>query len=126
MKTELEKLKAEIENNYKADITAVNQLIGMYGQKRTETSKALAGFVAASRPAKGTYEVVEGLIKNYVGSFGIDEIYFKLREARGKMPSTEAPRIISQVINKLKQRGEIEVVEAGRGRRSGIYKYKKP
>ena len=120
MKTELEKLKKEIE----ADLAAVNQLLDRC-EKQRESKPALASFIEASRPKRGTYEIVENLIKNHDGEFGINEIYFKLRTELGKEPSTEAARIISQVINKLKQRDEIEVIKAGIGRRSGIYQYKK-
>jgi hypothetical protein len=123
-KSDLEKLKKEIENNYKADLAAVNQLLGIYGEKRRETTDMLASSVEALRPKKSTSEIVEEIIKGSTNEFDIGTIYLKLRQAKGKQPSMYAPRIISQVINKLRQRNppEIVVVKEGKGRRSGIYR----
>jgi len=128
MKSELQKLKAEIEDNYKADLAAVNQLLTIYSEKRQEASKKLGRFIDASRPKKRASEIIEELIKNQTGEFSTNTIYFKLRDSLMKNPTRDHARQISQVINKLRQRNprEIEEVKKGAGSRSGTYKYIKP
>jgi hypothetical protein len=123
-KSDLEQLKKTIQNNYEADMAAINQLLRIYGEDRQKTANRLAASVEALRPKKSTSQIAEEIIKSSTDEFEIGTIYLKLRQAKGKEPSIHAPRIISQVINKLRQRNppEIEVVKEGKGSRSGTYK----
>ena len=123
MKTELEKLKKEIET----DLAAVNQLIARC-EKQREAKPIIAALIEASSPKKPTSQIVEDLIKRQRGDFDIPDICFQYTKETGR-PANEHVRLaISQVINKLKHRNlpEIDEVEKGRGSRSGKYKYVKP
>jgi hypothetical protein len=127
MKTELLKLRAEIQENYKADMDAINQLLAN-DEKRCVTSAKIAKLGDISHPSKRTDEIIEDLIKSQPGDFTTGDIYLRLREVLRKQPTLDQARQISPVINRLRQRNpsEIQEVEKGRGSRSGKYKYIKP
>jgi hypothetical protein len=123
---DLERLKAEIERNYKADIAAVDQLLTKFNQTRQDLDRKLIESVEASRPRKRPSEIVEAiLIRSGGEKFDVSSILWKFREQTGKPDTRARARIVSQVINKLRQRNppEIEAVEQGRGSRSGVYRY---
>lgn len=123
---ELEILKLEMMRNHAANIKAIDRLLGKMRESTTTSPLQLVLFKPAVKA-----EMVEQIIKNTPEEFCIFDIRLKLEkeiEKRGGYlnPSgvTANRNIVSQVINKLRHRDppEIEVVEAGRGSRSGIYK----
>jgi hypothetical protein len=123
MKIELEKLKQEIEANYKSDIAAVNQLLQRLPAKQA-VEKRIASMVAVNVPRVSTSQIVEELIKGATAEFDISTVQLWLFQRTGRR-SDLTRRIISQVINKLRQRNPPEIVEVvkGAGSRSGKYKY---
>jgi hypothetical protein len=123
-KADLEKLKAEIEDNHKADMAAIHQLLSIYGEKRQETTRILASSVEAHRPKQRMSQRVEEIIKSYGDNFSISDICLKFAEKEGRKASWPVRLAISQVINKLRHRNppQIDVVQGGKGSRSGIYK----
>lgn len=118
------KLRREIEANSKANIEAIDQLLqGLPAKEKLENN--LAAVIAENIPQRRSSEIIEKVIKSSSSDFNIDTVLHWYRKAGGTV-TLHTPRIISQVINMLKQRepSEIEVMAAGKGRRSGIYKYK--
>jgi hypothetical protein len=124
MKVALKKLKSEIENNYIADIAAINQLLARDCETRQEISKTLEKFVEASRPHKRPSQIVEEIIQNESGDFNISSICFKYSQETGRKANVNIRSLISQAINKLKHRNPPEIIEVekGRGSRSGTYR----
>lgn len=115
---ELLKLREEI----KADLAAVDQLLS-----RPARQERLVALAEAHRPPTSTSEMAEMVIKKLKADFTVPDVCFELRKLGKKITPYTSP-IVSQVINRLRQRKppEVEVVRAGRGRRSGTYRYKKP
>ena len=122
MKAELEKLRLEIEQNYKADIRAVEQLLKDC-PARQEIEKKIAAFARASNPQRSSSQIIEELILKTRGEFDISTIEHGV-QALGRR-TIHTRRIISQVINMLRQRNPPEIVvvsgKEGRGRRGGTY-----
>lgn len=125
-KADLEKMKEQIQKDYDADMAAVNQLLTRFDENRCSMANHLAAFAAVNRSGRTTYDIVEDLIRSSSEKFTIYDILLKLKVQTGKVPTQNRARIVSQVINKLRQRKppEIEEVEKGRGSRSGTYQYK--
>jgi hypothetical protein len=122
MKVELGKLKLEIEQNYSADIAAVNQLLKSCAA-RQEIVKKITSFARASNPQRSSSQIIEELIRKTDGEFDISTIEDGV-QALGR-GTRHTRRIISQVINMLRQRNPPEIVvvpgKEGKGRRGGTY-----
>ena len=118
---DLEKLKVELEKNHKAYIKAIESHLA----KMREAVKATVLPVQLPRFKKPTSQIVEEIITNSDCKFTISDICLKIREQTGKEPSGDVGRIVSQVINKLRQRKPPEIIEVekGMGSRSGTYTY---
>jgi hypothetical protein len=127
-KEDLERLKAQIQNDYEADMAAIKQLLSRHDENRRARVDQLISLTASNHVGKNISDIVEDLIKNSHEKFTIYDILLKLQAQTGKAPTQNRGRIVSQVINKLRQRNppEIEEIEKGRGSRSGIYRYKIP
>lgn len=127
MKSELEKLKADIERDRQAYIAAIDNLIGKI--ERQQKTNLPTAPVESDRPKIDVDEIIEGLIKTHQGTFTTDDIYLQLADRlRPKNPTILQARKISKIINRLRQRNpsEIKEVEKGVGSRSGKYSYLKP
>ena len=126
-KIELEKLKEQIQKDHAAAMTAIDDLLAKFDECMPAKTSKLAAVVVV-RPKKSTSEIVEDLITNSAKEFQIYTILLEHEQRSGKKPTLKFSRIVSQVINKLRQRTppEIEEVEKGKGSRSGTYLYKKP
>ncbi len=125
-KEDLEKLKAQIQNDYEADMAAIKQLLSRHDDNRGARGDQLIALTAVNRVGGKIYDIVEDLVKHSHEKFTIYDILLKLQAQTGKAPTQDRGRIVSQVINKLRHRNppEIEEIEKGRGSRSGIYQYK--
>ena len=125
-KEDLEKLKVQIQNDYKADMVAINQLLSRHDENRLARVNQLSTLTVVNHAGRKISDTVEDLIKNSHENFTIYDILLKLQAQTGKTPTQNRGRIVSQVINKLRQRNppEIEEIEKGRGSRSGVYRYK--
>ena len=124
-KENVEKLKAQIQIDYEADMAAVSQLLSRFDEKRHARVKQLAAWTAVNHVGRVS-DIVETLIRKTHENFSIYDILKKLQAETGKEPTPNRGRIVGQVINKLRQRNppEIEEIEKGRGSRSGVYRYK--
>jgi hypothetical protein len=73
---------------------------------------------------KKTSEIVEEIIRNYVGDFEKGDIFLELKRQTRREATAPVLRIIGEVINKLRQRNPPEIIEVekGKGRRSGSYR----
>ena len=131
----LVEFKRQIEADYKAELAAVNQLLERFRADRVARSRAIA-IATTRRKRKSRSLYAEEIIKATTGPFTIPDIDQKVREAiardEGKALTTwrDGPdyrRIVGQMIHTLKD-GEkiIDVVEPGRGSRSGVYQMKQP
>jgi hypothetical protein len=117
----LDKLESEIERNRNRGIAAINELRA-YNKSLSETDSKL--LPAASQRRKPTSEIAEEIIKESKGDFEIATICKEMASRTRREPSYHTPRIVSQVINKLRQRNPPEVLTVvdGKGSRSGVYK----
>lgn len=115
MNAELRKLKKEI----KLDLAAVERLLS-----RSERKKRVVELVSSTRPRKSTSQLTEEIIKGFGADFTVSSIVHSL-ERSGKRWNPALQPLVSGVINKLRQRNppEVVVVVAGRGSRSGVYRY---
>jgi hypothetical protein len=125
---ELERLKALLQKNHEAATAAIDQLMLKHNENRLARGHQPASVAVVNPPRRRTTEIVEELITSYTRDFTIYDILMQLQASTGKPPNSDRGRIVSGVINKLRQRNppEIEEVEKGRGRRSGTYRYKNP
>src|ERR1017187_2451227 len=116
---DLEKLKAEMERNHNSSIESTERVL----KKIREAANTPASIVQTPRFKERMPVIVEKIIINYVGNFQISDVARKYRELTGRTTSDNVRNEISNCINKLKHRNppEIDVVQAGKGSRSGIY-----
>src|ERR1041384_6725985 len=70
-------------------------------------------------------EMVRTAISEIDRPFGIDNVAQKLKERYGKKDSHPLRAIIRNEIAKLRYAKKIEVLEPGKGNRSGVYRYSK-
>jgi hypothetical protein len=119
-KNDLEKLKIEIEKNHRANIAAIERLLG----KTRETAPMVTTLVQTDRPKESLSQIVDRIIKNSDDNFSISDICRKFKAETRRNPSSNIRLLVSQAINKLRHRNppEIDVVIEGKGSRSGIYK----
>jgi hypothetical protein len=118
---DLEKLKTELENSHKANMAAVEQLLG---KMRETLTKPASSIIQAPRREERMSEIVERAITNFAGNFNVASISRKYAEITARQASRSVRREISSCINKLKHRNPPEIIEVekGKGSRSGIYK----
>ncbi len=126
IKNDLEVLKRELKANHDKNIAVVDRLLARIPESRAPVSLV----PALQLKHRDKVKLVEQIIRSTQDNFCIFDIRQKLEkeiEARGGYLSpggTTANRnIVAQVINKLRHRQppEIEVVQMGRGSRSGTY-----
>lgn len=124
---DLEKMKAEINVDCTAAIGAVERLLA-YERDMRERERKLSTLLEQTRPPLRLSAQIEDIIRNFPSDFEIYDILLKLQEQTGKPPSGNRSRMVSNVINKLRQRRppEIVVVQSGKGSRSGTYQHNKP
>ena len=73
-----------------------------------------------------TSELVRRAINSHEGPFIISDLAQRLHSEFGEDDSDPIRAIIRNEINKLRYAGVLEVVEAGKGSRSGVYRKKPP
>jgi hypothetical protein len=117
---DLEKLKTKIEENHQSSIATIDRVL----EKMREAASRPVAVSQAPRLEERMSRIVERIITNYVGNFEVFDVARKYNEMTGKTASDHVRKEISNCINKLRHRNpaEIDVVEAGKGSRSGIYK----
>lgn len=117
---DIEKLKEELDKNNKANIAAVERVL----ERMREATNRPAAVIQTPRLGEKMPIIIERIIKNHGGNFAICDVAHKYKETTGKWASDTVRKEISNCINKLKHRNpaEIDVVQAGRGSRSGVYK----
>lgn len=114
----LRRVRKEIE----ADLAAVDRLLD-----RAERAKTIGVLIEESHPRKSLSQMAEEIIQSIGKEFTVQDICFEIGKCRRKRSAYDS-QIVSGIINKLRQRTppEIEVVEVGRGCRSGVYRYSRP
>jgi hypothetical protein len=117
-KSELAKLKSEIES----ELRAVETLLARHEEPRAQSSKAIIKAVAdtGKRPSQCAEEIILGM----PADFEIYDVLAGMQTALGRK-GVYFGDIARQAIHLLRQRGQIETVIKGRGSRSGVYRVKK-
>ncbi len=122
VKTELERLEHEIQENYATNMAAIEKL-KKWIPIAEATDEKIASLIAVNNPSRSIFESIEELIRKSPNDFDVPTIAFRYSRLTGKSRwSTNIRRIISQVIVRLRNHGEILVVAEGKGRRSGTYR----
>jgi hypothetical protein len=121
---DLNKLEAEIEADYKASM-AVIKAVRLHREKRQARSKQLASVSESYQPVRRPSQIIEQIIKSTEGHFDVGLLRFKYRQETGKKPSDHISLLISQMIKRMRDTNEVEVVTEGKGRRSGTYQFVK-
>jgi glutamyl-tRNA reductase len=118
--SDIEKLKATLENNHKANMAAIER----FRAKMQEAATRSMLLARAPQLKEKMSKIVDRIITSWVGNFEIADISRKYTETTGRQSSANIRREISNCINKLKHRNPPEIIEVkkGEGSRSGIYK----
>ena len=78
---DLEKLKAELENNHKANMAIVERLLG---KVREAATKPATSIIQAPRLEERMSHIVERTITSFIGNFNITSISRKYTETTGR------------------------------------------
>lgn len=112
---QLLEMKRTIEAEYRADIGAVNRLLGRCPAPVENTPPLSAEGMAADKPV---FAVVQEAVEAQNGDFTLGKILSFVKTSTGNEPQKQT---VSTALFRLKSDGKIKIVQAGQGRRPAIY-----
>src|SRR5687767_265622 len=124
------RLKEALEAEHKAMVKAYKinmEFLGQLWKELDVHTPASSPVTFSFKPPKvRTSSLVRGVIDSIQQTFTIYDVVLELQKQHGKGDSDPVRAIIRNEINKLRYADKIEVVEPGKGSRSGVYRKKKP
>lgn len=116
---ELMEMKRQIENEYKADIAAVTQLMKRFPEKPDKTP--LLGEVFKNE--KKVFALVSALVQTLEKKFSVQDVMDSLALTLGEQPNRQT---VYTTIHRLKEDNKIKVIQKAQGRRPASYEKTSP